>query len=135
MATTISRPDLESLIGPECTAWLLARFGGLSIYIPKREGAGQAILSVVGAKAFEALKARFGGENVSLPGRDNKAPSLKSQIIPLIEQGLSHNEIAQQLGCCWRYAAMVKADLGLTQPTTPRKKRTQKPRSDAKRKA
>jgi len=125
MAVTISRIDLEALIGPECAAWLLARFGGLSLYVPKRPGAGQAIMDVVGAVAFEVLQAEFGGMNVSLPGKD-KAPTLKAQIIPLIESGLSHNEIAERLGCSWRHVAYVKQDMGLTKPTA-RKKR-QKPR-------
>ncbi|SFK54840.1 hypothetical protein SAMN04488082_1372 [Desulfomicrobium apsheronum] len=125
MAVTISRVDLEALIGPECAAWLLARFGGLSLYIPKRKGAGQAIEAVVGAVAFEVLQAEFGGMNVSLPGKD-KAPTLKAQIIPLIEAGLSHNEIAERLECSWRHVAGVKQDMGLTKPTA-RKKR-QKPR-------
>jgi hypothetical protein len=125
MAVTISRIDLESLIGPECAAWLLARFGGQSLYVPKRKGAGQAIEAVVGAAAFGVLQAEFGAMNVSLPGKD-KAPTLKAQIIPLIEAGLSHNEIAERLGCSWRHVAGVKQDMGLTKPT-PRKKR-QKPR-------
>ena len=133
MAITVSRIDLEGLIGPECAAWLLARFGGLSIYIPKRTNAGQAIKDVVGAVAFEILQSEYGAMNLTLPGKD-KAPTLKEQIIPLIEAGLSHNEIAQQLGCTWRHVAYCKQDMGLTKPT-PRKKRAQKPRSDAKRKA
>lgn len=125
MAVTISRIDLEALIGPECAAWLVSQFGGQSIYIPKRAGAGQAIEAVVGAVAFEILRGEYGGLNVSLPGKD-KAPTLKAQIIPLIEAGLSHNEIAERLGCSWRHVAGVKQDMGLTKPT-PRKKR-QKPR-------
>lgn len=132
MAASISKVELQGLLGADATSALLAKYGGQSLYVPKREGAGQAILSVVGAKAFEALKTQYGGENLSLPGKV-KPPSLKSRIVPLIEAGLSHNEIALELGCSWRYAAMVKADLGLTQPT-PRKKR-QKPSTDAKRKA
>lgn len=128
MAITISRVDLESLIGPECAAWLLARFGGQSLYIPKRPGAGQAIEAVVGAVAFEVLQAEFGAMNVSLPGKPKQV--LKDQIAPMIEQGLSHNDIAQQLGCSWRYVAMVKADMGLTKPQD-----TQKARREAERNA
>ena len=127
MAVTISRIDLEALIGPECAAWLLARFGGLSLYIPQRKGAGQAIMDVVGAVAFEVLQAEFGGLNVNLPGKPKQV--LKDRIAPMIEQGLSHNEIAQQLGCSWRYVAMVKADLGLTKPSAAQKARREAERN------
>ena len=56
-----------------------------------------------------------------LPGKPKQV--LKDQIAPMIEQGLSHNEIAQQLGCSWRYVAMVKADLGLVKPQATQKAR------------
>jgi len=128
MAVTISRVDLESLIGPEAAAWLVSQFGGQALYIPKRLGAGQAIEAVVGAVAFKALKAEYGGLNVNLPGKPKQV--LKDQIAPMIEQGLSHNEIAQQLGCSWRYVAMIKADMGLTKPQA-----TQKPRRETDRNA
>ena len=122
-----TRVELESLIGPECAAWLLAKFGGLSVYVPKRPSAGQAIKDVVGPVAFEILQAEFGGLNVNLPSKVKV--TLKDQIIPLIEQGLSHNEIAQRLECTSRHVAGVKSDMGLSRPS-PRKK-PQKPRTDA----
>lgn len=128
MAISVSRPDLESLIGPTASALLLAKFGGLSLYIPKRPGTGQAIEAVVGAVAFEVLQAEYGSMNVNLPGKA-KAPTLKSQIVPLLEAGLSLNETAQQLGCSWRYVAMVKADM------SPRRKPAPKPRTRDERKA
>lgn len=121
MAITISRIDLEALIGPECAAWLVSQFGGQSIYVPRRQGAGQAIMDAVGPVAFEVLQAEFGGMNVNLPGKPKQV--LKDRIAPMIEQGLSHNEIAQQLGCSWRYVAMVKADMGLVKPQATQKAR------------
>ncbi|NCC85740.1 MAG: hypothetical protein EOM03_16710 [Clostridia bacterium] len=128
MAITISRVGLEALIGPECAAWLVSQFGGMSVYVPKKKGFGQDIEAAVGAVAFEILQAEYGGLNVNLPGKPKQV--LKDQIAPMIEQGLSHNEIAQQLGCSWRYVAMVKADMGLTKPQA-----TQKARREAERNA
>lgn len=133
MAVSVSRMDLEDLIGPEATALLLAKFGGLSLYIPRRPGAGKAIEAVVGAVAFEVLQGEFGKLNVNLPGKA-KAPSLKERIIPLIEAGLSLNEIAQQLGCTWRHVAYVKQDMGLSKPS-PRRKKRQQPRTGARHEA
>lgn len=122
MAVTISRIDLEALIGPECAAWLVSQFGGQSIYIPKREGAGQAIEAVVGAVAFEVLQAEFGAMNVNLPGKPRE--TFKSQIIPMIEAGMSHNEIAAKLGCTSRHVAGIKSNMGLTKPSATQKART-----------
>ena len=126
--THISKPDLEAMIGPKAAAALVTSHGGRSVYIPRRESAGQAIEAVVGAEAMQILRQSFGGEDISLPCKA-KAPTLKERIVPLIEAGLSHNEIAQALGCSWRYCAMVKSDLGMTRRKAP------KPRRRAERKA
>ena len=128
MAITISRIDLEGLIGPECAAWLVSQFGGQSIYIPKRAGAGRAIEAVVGAVAFEILQAEYGGMNVNLPGKPRE--TFKDKIIPMIEAGMSHNEIAAQLGCTFRHVALIKSSMGLTKPSA-----TQKARREAERNA
>lgn len=132
MAITVSRPDLESLIGPECAAWLLARYGGLSIYIPKREGAGQAIMDVVGPRAFKLLQDELGGMNVNLPSKVKV--TIKDLAIPLIEQGLSLTAIAQRLGCTVRNVCYVKQAMGLTTPS-PRRKPAPKPRMETERTA
>lgn len=126
MSVTVSRADLESLIGPECAAWLLASFGGQSRYIPKRSDAGQPVEAVVGTKAMQILRESFGGEDVSLPGK-SKPTTRKAQIISLLEVGLSHNEIAKQVGCSWRYVAMVKSDMGLSKPRHQSPAQTAKP--------
>ena len=128
MAITISRIDLEGLIGPECAAWLVSQFGGQSIYIPRRVGAGRAIEAVVGAVAFEVLQAEYGGMNIMLPGKPRQ--TLKDRIVPMLEKGMSHNEIATQLGCTFRHVAHVKQCMGLTKSSA-----TQKARREAERNA
>ncbi|NCC04922.1 MAG: hypothetical protein EOM37_12980 [Proteobacteria bacterium] len=127
MAVTISRIDLEALIGPEAAAWLVSQFGGQSIYIPKRAGAGRAIEAVVGAVAFEVLQAEYGGLNVNLPGKPRQ--TLKDQIIPMIEAGMSHNEIAAKLGCTSRHVAGIKSNMGLTKPSAAQKARREAERN------
>lgn len=122
----ISRIDLEDLIGQDAALALLTAFPGRSVYVTRKWNLDK-LVPIIGPVAAEILRAEFGGCEIVLPTGAIKPPTLKDQIAPMIEQGLSHNEIAQQLGCSWRYVAMVKADMGLTKPQA-----TQKPRSEVK---
>jgi hypothetical protein len=133
MAVNASRAQLEGLIGADATERLLAKYGGQSLYFPRRETAGQAIMQVVGAVAFEILRFEFGTLNVNLPGKP-RPPAVKEQIAQLLEVGLSINEIAERAGCSGRYVSMIKADLGLSK-ATPRRKPAPKPRTGADGKA
>ncbi|NCD26431.1 MAG: hypothetical protein EOL86_12680 [Deltaproteobacteria bacterium] len=81
-------------------------WGGLLWYCPKRPS--EELVECVGEAGAAALCKHYGGENISITNDLIQPPSLKSQIIPLIEQGLSHNEIAMILGCHWRHVAGVK---------------------------
>ena len=106
MATSLSMPHLEHIMGRASAHMLILGWGGLLWYCPKRPS--PELLECVGEAGALALCKHYGGENVSLPNDLLQPPSLKSQIIPLIEAGLSHNEIALELNCHWRHVAGIK---------------------------
>lgn len=106
MAVSVSMPQLERIMGQAAAHAFIYGWGGLLWYVPKRPSA--ELVECVGEAGAMALCKHYGGENVSLPNDLLQPPSLKSQIIPLIEQGLSHNEIAMRLNCHWRHVAGIK---------------------------
>ena len=106
MAASVSMPQLERIMGRDASHMFVFGWGGLLWYCPKRPSA--ELVECVGESGAMGLCKHYGGENISIPNDLLQPPSLKSQIIPLIEQGLSHNEIAQRLNCHWRHAALVK---------------------------
>jgi len=104
MATSVSRYKIDSIMGEEAAEAFIVRFGGQLWSCPKRPS--ETLVDCVGVAAALAFCKHFGGENLSLPVMSK--PSLKEKIIPLLEQGLSQNEIAKMLKCHWRTVAYVK---------------------------
>ncbi|NLW81406.1 MAG: hypothetical protein GXY42_07000 [Desulfovibrionales bacterium] len=123
----VSRPDLEDLIGPEAALALLTAFPGRRIYIPAK-ATSEKFTDIVGSVANEILSNEFRGYEVCLPNVV-KPVTLKEKILPLLEAGLSLDDVARQCECTVRYVCMVRADM------TFRRKPAPKPRRRAEREA
>jgi hypothetical protein len=117
-STWVSLVRLGELIGPEGARILCTYLGGLSLYVGKVPSA--ALVSLIGQDAATTLCAAFHGEEILLPSELIRRPPIKEQVIACLRAGLSHREVAQQVGCTQRYSQMVAQNTGLK--PTPRKK-------------
>ena len=106
MAVSVSMYQLERIMGREAGHMFVYGWGGKLWYVPKRPS--RVMLHCLGEPGAWGLCKHCGGENVSIPSDLLQPPSLKSRIIPMLEEGLSHNEIAEALNCHWRHVALVK---------------------------
>lgn len=97
--------SLVSIMGPESASMFLLGWGGMLVYIPKSPVS--AWVETLGEAGANAICKHYGGENISVPNDYIQPKKLASQIIELLERGYSHNDVAFELGCTWRYSAMI----------------------------
>lgn len=96
---------LVTIMGPESASMFLFGWGGLSVYIPKQPV--DSWIETLGEAGAEQLCKHYGGENISVPNDYIQPKKLAAQIVELLQRGYSHNEVAFELGCTWRYSALI----------------------------
>lgn len=96
---------IVTIMGPESASMFLLGWGGLSVYVPKTPS--PAWVETLGEAGAMSLCKHYGGENISVPNDYIQPKKLAAQIIDLLERGYSHNDVAFELGCTWRYSAMI----------------------------
>lgn len=119
----VSRPDLEDLIGVDATQALLSAYPGGRVYVGRKPERCKFAL-VVGPVAAEILCGEFPGLEIMLPSAAAKPPTLKQQIVELLEQGVSYSQIVARLGCTERHVAGTAADARLRLKDRAQKART-----------
>jgi len=97
---------LADLIGEEAADKLVARFGGLRLYVPHLPQAGDLLTTAVGETAAQRLAEIYGGDRVEIP---NPAPR-RVLIVELRGAGLSVDAIARHLRCTRRRVFQVLAE-------------------------
>jgi len=96
---------LADLIGEEAADKLVARFGGLRLYVPHLPQTGDLLTSAAGETAAQRLAEIYGGDRVEIP---NPAPR-RVLILELRGAGLSVDAIARHLRCTRRRVFQVLA--------------------------
>ena len=98
--------EIVEAIGERATARLIARFGGMRLYVPHSPSADDELTRAIGEAAATKLARVFGGERVELP----KPPPRRVQILELRAAGRSIEEIARILNCTRRRVFQVLAE-------------------------
>lgn len=96
--------EIAALTSPEVALRLVARFGGVTCYFPKRPKPGHVLVGVIGLDAARMLAGRFGGTSPEIPVLTTRH-QLKQAIVEA-EGGTA--EIARDLGCSARYVRMIR---------------------------
>lgn len=88
--------DIELLIGEEAMAKLVAKYGGVRLYIPSNLNAEHhPICRLLGVKTAQYLADEFGGLSVDIPRAMERQQALRnSQIVADKESGMSQRELA-----------------------------------------
>ena len=104
-AESVCVHTIVTIMGPESASMFLLGWGGLAVYIPKRPT--DSWIETLGETGADQLCKHYGGENISVPNDYIQPKKLAAQIIELLERGYSHNDVAFELGCTWRYSALI----------------------------
>lgn len=110
MAEWASLDQLNTLIGEDSAARLIAEKGGLTIFIPKQIPQSHFLIDIVGENAVELLIQEYSGLYVTIPKMLNNS-SKKSMIIELWKKGLSVKSIAEDVSVSDRYVRQVVASV------------------------
>jgi hypothetical protein len=100
--------EIRALIGVEATAGLIARYGGVRLFIPAEIQLSHPLATAIGLEPARALSARYGGEQLDVP--DPPAPG--GPILELHRRGMSATEIALALSCSVRSVSLVVGGRG-----------------------
>jgi hypothetical protein len=101
--------ELIMLVGETPARKLVARFGGLRVYIPHRPAPGDHLVRAVGIGAANKLARVFGGDRLLIPA-DGERALRRDRIRALRRHGLSISVIAHALHVTERYVYKVLAD-------------------------
>jgi len=98
---------IAEVVGARSALRLAEHYGGLEgCYVPRTPRAEHPWARLIGLEAFRRLCWHYGGERIDIP-RNAAARSVKSRILRLKGDGLSHRRIAADLGCTERYVRMI----------------------------
>lgn len=117
-ARWISLPELEEVIGRDMARVLCRHLGGLSIYIPRNPGPAHRCSPIIGLPALQALAAYAGGYHLELPNL-RRPEAEKKRIWELLDQGLTHERIAETCRVSERWVRHLAAQRRETQPRLP----------------
>ena len=100
-------PELLALVegaaGTRVMLEFAGRYGGATIYLPKKFKADHPVAGLIGERAADALVSRYGYGDLSVPLGPTSAISRRTaRILALLAEGRSKNEIARLVGCSRR---------------------------------
>jgi DNA-binding NarL/FixJ family response regulator len=78
---------------------LAAELGGTRIWVPERPRPDSALAQAMGQETAERICAVLGPGKITIPLGPNATHAHRAQrIVELLEEGLSHNEVARAVG-------------------------------------
>lgn len=107
-ARWIAIDELANVIGTTEARALCRAYGGLARYVPAKPNFDHPYVKVIGARAFEELCAYAGGWHLELPNLRRKPA--KGRILSMLEQGKSHETIADVCKVSVRYVRYLAAE-------------------------
>lgn len=95
--------EIEEVAGRDAALALAGRYGGTTIYIPAEPRDGHPLVALLGKEVAAKIGAHFKvgrtGARLLIPkGQNWEAKARHSDIVSLIESGVSAREIASRLG-------------------------------------
>ncbi len=102
----VSYPTLRDLVGADEATALCANHGGVPVFVPRSPDTSSHLGRIVGAAALRTLCRLYGGNWITVPNA-RKAEVRKGEVLRLLEDGVSHSEIALHLGVTERYVRAV----------------------------
>lgn len=102
----------------EATALKMAReFGGRRIKLPRRPGPNSAISKLVGAAAAAVIVGEIGYGDIYIPcGTERGGAGRRELAARLLDQGLSHPEVAKRVDVSQRTVERVSSKRNRTLP-------------------
>ena len=100
--------EVAEVIGPESTAELAARFGGIPLHIPVSPGGDSVIVLAIGREKAKRLAAIYGGCRIQLPSkRAAESANRKRAIETSIKNGMPHTDIALAQGVSVQWVQQI----------------------------
>lgn len=86
--------EISELIGMAATLKLVAKYGGVRVYVPKTLTQNHDLIAIVGQKQAESLTMRFGGEVLEIPKALLANVALRNVTIKQEYESLSQRQLA-----------------------------------------
>jgi AraC-like DNA-binding protein len=97
---------IAEIIGEALTLRVVEEFGGQALYVAQNPTDTQRLAKVIGLDAAQRLAREFGSGVVVVP--ICRSWRIRKQVLDLIGQGLSADEIARRVGCHQRTVARYR---------------------------
>lgn len=112
----------ERLFGAEVRDRVWARFGGMSIYVPRNVRPDHPLSDAIGHERALALADEIGGIVVELPvAPDGGWRGRREIVLAGTLEGSTLNQLARELGCSSRRVSQIRAELRAAGLLPPRR--------------
>lgn len=105
--------EIADLVGLGATTALVARYGGVRLYVPETIPSDHVLAALIGMDAAARLAQRYGGDRLEVPRCADALRRVRNRALVREAQSMSQRELALKYGLTERAVRLIWRDAGM----------------------